>query len=434
MKFCVNPVIPRVFYDVCRLTCCTALLNSALSPQLVLPSASQYQVLINHHYTTNAPLEPACFFQPQSPEQVGQAASILVESDDGSAECQFAIRGGGHTPFKGAAGVEGGVTIDLAMLNKTVYDAETATVEIMAGAKWGDVYKTLKPYGVAVTGGRSDSVGVGGLIIGGGWSYFAPQYGLACDNVVSFEVVLSNGALTTANATTNPALFKALKGSGNNLGILTRVTLRAFPQGPLWGGLIIHPASSIPSQITALVNFTPRLAVDPHANLVTIWQYNGKSNASFAASGLQYTLGTQVENTNIFDEFLALEQDVNTLRVTDIYDLMMETAPPAGQRAVFLTLTFKNDKRVLEKLAGLHEGAVEFVKGRGVGSGNWDVITFLQPFPAVLEKVSRESAAAVGGGNENRGNVLGLERMGGEDHLLYLAFLDWTDPSDDDFF
>ncbi|KAL4867087.1 hypothetical protein BDV12DRAFT_210090 [Aspergillus spectabilis] len=399
MKFCVNPGIPRVFQNVCRLTCCTALLNSALSPKLVFPSSSHFPTLINGHYTTSAPLQPACFFQPQSLHHVALGVSILVEADDGSPECQFAIRGGGHTPFKGAAGVQGGVTIDLAMMNETDYNAHTSTVPIMTGARWGDVYKTLKPYGVAVTGGRSDSVGVGGLIIGGGWSYFAPQYGLACDNVVSFEVVLSNGTPTTASPTTNPSLFKALKGSGNNLGVLTR--------------------------ITALVNFTPNLAFDSHVNLVTIWQHNGKNNADFAASGLQCTLGT--EDADIFKEFLSLEQSFSALRVMDIYDLMRETAPPVGKRALFLTLTFRNNARVLEKLSVFHEAAVGVVEDAGVKSEDWDIICFLQPFPAILEKVSRKSAS--GGGN-----VLGLERMGGEDHLLYLLFLDWTDPADDDLF
>jgi FAD/FMN-containing dehydrogenase len=93
-------------------------------------------------------------------------------------------------PWKNAAGAEGGITIDIALLNGTVYDDETSTASIMGGTKWGDVYKALKPLGVAVPGGRADTVGVGGLLIGGGLSYFANHYGLACDNVLSFEVAL----------------------------------------------------------------------------------------------------------------------------------------------------------------------------------------------------------------------------------------------------
>jgi hypothetical protein len=44
----------------------------------------------------------------------------------------------------------------------------------MGGAKWGDVYRALQPYKIAVTGGRADTVGVAGLIIGGQWLYSHP--------------------------------------------------------------------------------------------------------------------------------------------------------------------------------------------------------------------------------------------------------------------
>ncbi|KAL4915367.1 hypothetical protein BDW62DRAFT_212727 [Aspergillus aurantiobrunneus] len=420
MKFCPN-TLPGLFQEVCRLTCCSALLNSSLVSHVVLPSSPNFHSLVNAHYATSAPLHPACFFQPTSPAEAALGVSILAQADDGSQGCQFAIRGGGHNPGKGAASVEGGVTIDLALMNEIVYKPETSTVSIMGGAQWGEVYKTLKPVGVAVPGGRSDTVGVGGLVMGGGMSYWAPERGLACDNVVSFEIALSNGTITTANRATNADLFKALKGGGNNFGIITNVEFLAFKQGPLWGGIVGHDLSFVPQQINALVNFTSNVVHDRHAMLVTIWQHNGKANASFAASGLQYTRG--VENPPIFGEFLAVPQTFSTLRVTDIYDLMMETAPPAGKRAVFLTLTVRNEARVLERLYALHEEAAGVI-GERAKSADWDVISFKQPFPVIFQEASRSS------GDEN---VLGLERLDA-DHLVYLLFLSWESEADDVLF
>lgn len=87
--------------------------------------------------------------------------------DDGSQRCQFAVRSGGHTPAAGAASSQGGVVIDLSVMNSTVFNAQSAIASIEAGARWSSVYHTLKQYGLAVTGGRADSVGVGGLVIGG---------------------------------------------------------------------------------------------------------------------------------------------------------------------------------------------------------------------------------------------------------------------------
>ena len=94
--------------------------------------------------------------------------------------------------------------------------------------------------------------------------------------------------------------------------------------------------------------------------------------------------------------------------MTGIYDLMMETAPPPGKRAVFLTLTFRNDVRVLDHLHNLYEEALLAVSAAGVESDDWDVISFLQPFPSIIQQLSRRSGM---------GNVLGLDRMGDEDYL-----------------
>ncbi|KAL2844518.1 hypothetical protein BJY01DRAFT_263954 [Aspergillus pseudoustus] len=356
--------------------CCAALLNTPLAPYLVLSSSPRYPVLVNAHYATSARVHPDCFFQPQSSEQVGLGVSTLAEADDVSPECQFAIRGGGHAPWKGAAGAEGGVTIDLALMNATVYSPDNSSVTIMGGARSGDVYKTLQRYGVAVTGGRSDTVGVGGLIIGGGLSYFGNKYGLACNNVV-----LSNGQTITASHTSYPDLFRALKGGGNSLGIVTNVELRAFKQGPLWGGLIVHGTADLSQQNSALVYLTSNLTNDPHAP---------------ASPNIPHTF--------------------SALRSTDIYDLMMETVPPPGKKAFFLTLTFGNDARLLERLCNFHNESVDAVTPL-VESDDWNFITFLQPFPAVLANASAKKV-----------KVLGL------DHILYLLFLAWQSPSDDALF
>lgn len=108
--------------------------------------------------------------------------------------------------WAGAADTQNGVTIDLsAMRNITVSYGHTIT-SIGGGARWEDVYLKLDSLGLAVAGGRVAEVGVGGLLTGGnrvklslklqtadnlpigGNSFFAAQYGFACDNVENFEV------------------------------------------------------------------------------------------------------------------------------------------------------------------------------------------------------------------------------------------------------
>jgi len=54
------------------------------------------------------------------------------------------------------------------------------------------------------------------------------QYGLACDNVVNYEVVLADGSIVNANASSHTDLFFALKGGGNAFGMSEIAISRAI--------------------------------------------------------------------------------------------------------------------------------------------------------------------------------------------------------------
>jgi FAD/FMN-containing dehydrogenase len=45
------------------------------------------------------------------------------------------------------------------------------------------------------------------------------QYGLACDNVVDYEVVVADGSIINANVNSYVDLFWSLKGGGNQFGM-----------------------------------------------------------------------------------------------------------------------------------------------------------------------------------------------------------------------
>lgn len=99
-------------------------------------------------------------------------------------------------------------------------------------------------------------VGVPGLILGGGISHFASKLGWACDNVASFELVTASGRLITVSPTSYPDLFWALRGGGNNFGIVTYFKLNAFPLGQMWGGDRIYSEDSFPNVLDAISHFT----------------------------------------------------------------------------------------------------------------------------------------------------------------------------------
>src|SRR5437660_634079 len=78
---------------------------------------------------------------------------------------------------------------------------------------------------------------------GGGVGGVAREYGGACDNVLSVEVVNANAETVVARADQNQDLFWAMRGAGANFGIATAFEYRLHPVTKIFGGFIAYPAS-----------------------------------------------------------------------------------------------------------------------------------------------------------------------------------------------
>jgi hypothetical protein len=75
-------------------------------------------------------------------------------------------------------------------LNQLQLSADKSYVSVGLGNRWEGVYKYLEPYGLVALGGRVGNVGVPGLLLGGGISFYSNQYGFSANNVISYEVGL----------------------------------------------------------------------------------------------------------------------------------------------------------------------------------------------------------------------------------------------------
>jgi FAD/FMN-containing dehydrogenase len=111
------------------------------------------------------------------------------------------VKSGGHSAVPGGSNVEGGITISFEKLSKITLAADRKTASFQPGHTWFDIYTALEKDNTAVIGGRVSDVGVGGLTLGGGISYLSSQYGLACDNVLSYEVVTASGVIINVSQT-----------------------------------------------------------------------------------------------------------------------------------------------------------------------------------------------------------------------------------------
>jgi FAD/FMN-containing dehydrogenase len=91
--------------------------------------------------------------------------------------------------------------------------------------------------------GDTGSVGIAGLTLGGGVGYAVRLLGLTIDNLLAVEVITAEGELVTANATSHPDLFWALRGGGGNFGVVTRFKFQLHAVEGFFGGLLVLPAT-----------------------------------------------------------------------------------------------------------------------------------------------------------------------------------------------
>jgi len=167
----------------------------------------------------------------------------------------LAVRGGSHN-VAGNAVCDGGVVIDLSGMKAIRVDPARRTVRAEGGVTWGEFDRETQAFGLATTGGIVSTTGIGGLTLGGGIGWLGRSYGLACDNLLSADLVTADGRLRTVSATEHADLFWGLRGGGGNFGVATSLEFRLHPVGPVLGGLLIHPFDAARDLLRLYRDFT----------------------------------------------------------------------------------------------------------------------------------------------------------------------------------
>jgi FAD/FMN-containing dehydrogenase len=148
------------------------------------------------------------------------AAAIALARDQG---LELAVRAGGHC-FAGRSSTEG-MLIDVSPMNAVAVADEVATVG--AGARLGDVYDALEARGVAIAAGCGPTVGIAGLVLGGGLGILGRKHGLTCDQLLAARVVLADGQVVDCDERRHSDLYWALRGAGGcQFGVVTELTMR----------------------------------------------------------------------------------------------------------------------------------------------------------------------------------------------------------------
>ncbi|KAI9829300.1 MAG: hypothetical protein M1826_005764 [Phylliscum demangeonii] len=416
-------------------------LASALPDSVIFPHHPAFKQLTNFYWAQQErEVIPACVVRPCDVQQLCTAVTLIKrEYDEGgkptgeeSAQGLFAIRSGGHSPIPGAASVKGGVVIDLSLFCEVTPSQDGSSVVIGTGATWMDVSKVLDEKGLAVAGGRNSAVGVGGLTLGGGLSFFSSRFGMVCSNIISYEIVLASGSVTTASASTNSDLWRALKGGSNNFGIVTRFTAVSFPSTKIWSGFLYMPASHATKVLAAFYEFVNRADSDDPCTA-----YDKYAAGPLACFTYLHILGVQAISVNLVytklpenekkwpicwktSSFGSLWRFWSTCKVrtlTSATDEMVDLNPP-GKRQVLATTTIKNDPATLAAAHAAYRDAITSIRRVNVKGLSWTLV--LQPLlPSWLRKGDP--------------NPLGLQDGNQEPLVLVNFTVNWVEGQDDEF-
>ena len=172
----------------------------------------------------------------------------------------LAVRGGGHN-VAGTAGVDGGLVIDLSVMNHVEVDPAARRARAGGGATFADLDAATQAHGLATPGGVVSKTGIGGLTLSGGLGWLRRKHGLTCDNLVAATLVAADGTVHEVDEETDPELLWGLRGGGGNFGVVTELTYQLHPVGPeLFVAFTIYPLDRAEQVLGAYRDWTDELA------------------------------------------------------------------------------------------------------------------------------------------------------------------------------
>ncbi|KAJ7264789.1 hypothetical protein C8J57DRAFT_1470366 [Mycena rebaudengoi] len=311
---------------------CCSILASRLPGKIFFPGTAAFDSQLTKYYSAEErALVSACRVNPATAQEVSAAVSIL-----GAGNCSFAVVSGGHMFWSGASNIGApGITIDLRMLTSYLLSADKKVVAVGPGLNFRVIYENLAQFNLTVVGARSNTVGVGGFLLGGGVSNLGPAHGFANDNIVGYQAVIANGQIVECSSTSNSDLFWALRAGSTNFGIVTQFNISTYSGGVMWGERERELSD-------AFIAFMKKLKQFPLGGASFISGFNGGQDT--LVGGFAY-LGTDGSNTELFSDMLAVQgivfdsirPNVNQVNISAEIDASF----PPGLRTQWGTMTFR---------------------------------------------------------------------------------------------
>ena len=201
--------------------------------------------------------------------------------------------------------------------------------------------------------------------------------------------MLASGTVTTASESTNPDLWRALKGGSNNFGIVTRFTARSFPCSKVWSGFLYMPSSQATKVLAAFHEClngagSTKPVYDNHAaGPLACFSYIQAIRVQLLSVNLVYTKLPEKKNqwptcwkSSSFASLWRLWSTCKVRTLTSATDELNALNPP-GRRQILATTTIKNDPTTITAVHATYNDAVTSLRRINVKGLVWTLV--LQP-------------------------------------------------------
>lgn len=223
---------------------------------------------------------------------------------------EIRVRSGSHS-YEGYSTGDDVVVIDVSNINYIHLNEEKGYVKIGGGVRNKEAYEALGKIKYPFPGGGCPTVGVPGLILGGGWGYSARYLGLASDSLIEAEIIDYKGEKLIVNKDDNKDLYWAIMGSGGcNFGVITSMTLRLKKKEEM-GSLIYinYPNASNDTIIKVIIELQKLFKdLDRKMNLKTAVYNSIEKGRGVKLTGLFY--GNSIKAKEILKPLIDISENI----------------------------------------------------------------------------------------------------------------------------
>ena len=164
--------------------------------------------------------------------------------------------------------------------------------------------------GTQVPVGNCNCIGVLGATLGGGYGRLMGLYGFGVDNILSLNVVTSEGrAINVRPEDTD--FWWALRGAGANFAIVTSATMKAYPVPTAQNGAWLGPLIFTEDKLETLVQAINDLDLLPPMAIFLYLATTGPPTNTPTVIAIPFYLGNETQGRSAFSSILAIGPSVD---------------------------------------------------------------------------------------------------------------------------